>query len=205
MNNQTLIHPDVVRITIHVLSEHGFAGRDLDDAVAEVNARVIEHLEGKRPPQRLRAWQKLVAEAARIFAVQVRGRRASRNARQPAFCRDPEAQASWLPLVDPRGYYETQAQLDVLLDMLADGELPEGSRAILEAVGEGAGVPEAAQKLGLTPAEVRERLRVIRARFFRRLRLHDGLEAALACLELVDGDDEGAAAARTPETEEVES
>lgn len=176
MNNQILIHPTVAHTIARVLAAHRYPKDEIERAIAEVCARALESIEGsRRGPKTVGDWQLHAADIAATYCTDERGLPPCDDidfdvvddAPDPEGPPDPERMLIWCLVGDPRS--QTQRQVAVLLDMLDHGELPEKSREILESLAGGATVPEAGRAVGLHASEVREGLRQMRTRFFRRL------------------------------------
>lgn len=174
MNHQIAIHPTVSHTIARVLSAHGFPKDEIELAIAEVTARAIEAVEGRRRgPKCIDEWQIHCAHTARDYAVE--------HGKTPTRVEidleddypvedgesDPEQLLLWCLFGDPRA--QTKSQIAVLVEMLDRGEMPAMSREILASLGDGRTAEQTAQALGLTTDEVRTRLRQVRTRFFHRL------------------------------------
>jgi DNA-directed RNA polymerase specialized sigma24 family protein len=169
MNNQNVTHPAVVLVIRAVLREHGLQHAELYQGVAVVCARVLESIEGRRGPQRLRGWQLLAARTAEAYAVGEHGAAPVARAVERAVYAEDDETAPFPTQGHPLDSHDGPRQLAVLLQMLDRGELPAQSREILTALGDGIAMPAIASQLGVTEDAVRARLREMRTRYFRRL------------------------------------
>ena len=169
MNKQNVTHPAVVLVIRAVLREHGFEHAELYQGVAAVCARVLETIEGRRGPQRLRDWQRLTARTAEAYAVGEHGKTPVAMAVERAVYADDDETTPFPTQGHPLDSHDGPRQLAVLLQMLDSGDLPAQSREILAGLGDGMPMPAIAGQLGLTEDDVRARLREMRTRYFRRL------------------------------------
>jgi hypothetical protein len=169
MNNQNVTHPAVVLVIRAVLREHGFEHAELYQGVAAVCARILEAIEGRRGPQRLRAWQLLAARTAEAYAVGEHGKAPVAMAVERAVYADADETAPFPVYGHPLASQDGPRQLEVLLHMLDSGELPALSREILAGLGDGTPMRVIASQLGITEDDLRARLREMRTRYFRRL------------------------------------
>jgi hypothetical protein len=182
MNNQNAIHACVRLVAESVLECHGIPEEDLPDSLADVTVRMIEAIEnGADVPRTVGGWQKLAARTAARYAREEHGRPPVGLARHVDFGADEDGDDDGddegEPLDDlvhamldaPATPARTRSQIAVLLGMLEHGEMPPLGREILAALGDGKKVPAIARALGITPDDVRARLRRMRFRFFRRL------------------------------------
>jgi hypothetical protein len=205
MNNQNAIHVAIASTIAAVLEAHGIAQRDLPDAIAAVTARMIEAAETGSTPRSTRAWTKLAQRTAARYAAEEMGRApvavTPRLAAHAYVERDGDAENAeavegvlWALLDNPASPERTRTQIALLGAMLEQGEMPELGREILAGLGDKKKVPAIARALGISPEEVRGRLRAMRTRFFRRLAAVE--EVTTEVLDAVDegggglGDDE---------------
>jgi hypothetical protein len=190
MNNQNAIHL-VVTVTVEgVLKAHGIPQHELKDAVADITVRIIEATEAGSAPRTGQGWQRLAHKTAARYAVEERGCKpvavTLRNAMVEEVARehgDDEAMAFesvlFTLLDNPANPDRTRAQIALLLSMLDQGELPALSREILTGLGDGKPPAAVASSLGITTEDLRERLRTMRTRFFRRLAEVEALTAGV--------------------------
>jgi|SRR5579859_3137602 len=192
MNNQNVIHTAVTTVAHAVLESHGVPREDIEDSLADVTVRMIEAAEAGVAPTSMHGWRKLAEKTAARYAREERGLRPVGEAEHLDFGADEGDDddgdgesargfdAIIGALLDQPGHPDrTQAQIALLLDMLARGEMPELAKEILAQLGDGKKVPAIARALGITADDVRARLRRTRTRFFRRLAAVDGFTTAV--------------------------
>ena len=181
-----MFHSDVTRATTGYLCKHGTLREELYDALAEVQTRALEALEGRSPPKDVDGWQKLLITIARNYLVD-RNKGARVAAKHvPATCEDPDAYPAPVPSGERRDPVDQRRQLQVLHGHVRAGRDAGDGEEILDAVADGVKVPAIGRELGLPAKEVRARLRVMRRKYFRRL-AGMGMLALLIALFAVAG------------------
>ena len=171
-------HRDFVRYVRATLARYGVARRDMEDAIADVQAGAIAAARRKRMPADLEEWKALgVTVAVRQATKRQRKARVARKY-DAGLCEEPDRYLTPTLYWEQRDPVDTKRYLAILKDLFDAGEMPEDGAEIL--LGEADHVPheELAQELGISRKAVGMRLVRMRDKFYARL-------AALGMLVLV--------------------
>jgi len=166
-----IVDPKLVRTLRATLAARGIRNQDLDDAVADIQVRVLERLRVYPPPQDFAGWTKLCNAIAVAYAADAH--RASR--RHGRF---------HLPLVgDADDYAHEEADetahgdpvdrarlAELLQTHVAESHNPDLAFAILEGVANGATHAELSKELGVSEDAIGHRLAGLRKGFRARLK-----------------------------------
>jgi DNA-directed RNA polymerase specialized sigma24 family protein len=162
-------HADVTRPIKTTLRSFGVPKQDLEDGVAEVQTRTLEHLQGKALPEGIEQWVALCTTIARNWRLNEKEKRKTEQKYCTGLCEEPDNYVGIEPRVDRPDDVDARRMVAVLQQMFDAGEMPEKGDEILDCVQAGMTGPETATELGITLDAVRWRLDRMRDAFERRL------------------------------------
>jgi DNA-directed RNA polymerase specialized sigma24 family protein len=162
-------HPDFVRYVRAALARRGFPQRDMEDAIADVQADAISAARRKRMPANLEEWKALGLTIATRRAMKRRRKLKVTRKYDAGLCEEPDRYLTPTLHWEHRDPVDTKRYLTVLKELFDAGEMPEHGEVILQ--GEADEVPheELAQELGISRTAVDNRLSRMRDKFYRRL------------------------------------
>jgi len=162
----------LVRALRCTLAARGIRSQDLDDAVADIQLRMLERLEHNPAPQDLVECTKLCNAIAVAYAADAH-RRSRRRARfDIPIAGDADADdysAEEAGETDLRDPVDLRRLADALQVHIAETNTPDLALAILDGVANGMNHAELSRELGLTEIAVRRRLAALRREFRARL------------------------------------
>ncbi|HEY1691126.1 MAG TPA: hypothetical protein VGG39_03140 [Polyangiaceae bacterium] len=162
-------HKDVVRPIKTTLRSFGVKSQDLDEGVAEVQARTLEYLRGKPMPAEIDEWIALCVTIARNWRLDEKKKAKTDRKYCEGLCEEPEERIGVEPAWDLPELLDARRMLRELEAQFDAGEMPDKGDEILDCVQAGMKNPAIAAELGLTAECVRMRLRRMRDLFEARL------------------------------------
>ncbi|MGH7297639.1 MAG: RNA polymerase sigma factor, partial [Polyangiaceae bacterium] len=161
------VHPDFVARVRGTLVRFG-RRRTLEDDIPEVQTRALEAARvGPMPPD-LPRWKALGRTIAKRYAIDEHLKRQTSKKYDTGLCEEPDAFGP-IEIEGGRDPVDTKRYLAVLKDLFDRGKMPEHGAEILWGEAEDVPQKEIAGETGLTPRQVKQRLRQMRERFARRL------------------------------------
>jgi DNA-directed RNA polymerase specialized sigma24 family protein len=193
-------HPDFVRYVRATLARRGIPQRDMEDAIADVQADAIAAARRKRMPANLEEWKALGVTIATRRAMKRRRKLKVTRKYDAGPCEEPDRFLGPTLHWEQRDPVDTKRYLAVLKELFDSDEMPEDGEHILQ--GEADGVPheELAEELGISPKAVGMRLVRMRDRFYARLATLGMLVLAMLMLFAMWNRDSGDVAAPAPTT-----
>jgi DNA-directed RNA polymerase specialized sigma24 family protein len=162
-------HADVIRPIRTTLRSFGVPKQDLEDGIAEVQTRTLEHLKGKPLPQGIEQWVALCTTIARNWRLKEKEKQQTEQKYCTGLCEDPDEYVGIERPVDRPDDVDARRMVAVLQEMFDGDEMPQLGDEILDCVQAGMNHQKTAVELGLSPETVRKRLARMRDLFGRRL------------------------------------
>jgi DNA-directed RNA polymerase specialized sigma24 family protein len=162
-------HPEVVRPIQTTLRSFGVKKQDLEDGVAEVQTRTLEHLRDKPLPKELEQWVALCVTITRSWRLDEKKKAKTAKKYCEGLCEEPDQHIGIEREVGGRDVLDARRMVRELEAQFDAGEMPEKGDEILDCVQAGMKYPEIAVELGITAETVRMRLRRMRQLFKARL------------------------------------
>jgi DNA-directed RNA polymerase specialized sigma24 family protein len=177
-------HPDVVRAIEGTLCNYGVCRQDLEDAVAEVQTRALEYVQGRQPPCDVAGWTALCVTIAQHWRTDENEKQEYRAQYDEGPTDEADQRTPLEHGAPARDPIDTQRLLEVLAGLFRAGEMPEHGLDILDCKQAGMTYREIGEELGLSRSVVRWRMHVMRKRFLRKLALL-GMMVTLILLALL--------------------
>jgi len=162
-------HADVIHPIKTTLRSFGVRKQDLEDGVAEVQTRTLEHLKGKPLPETLEQWVALCTTIARHWRLKEKEKQATEQKYCTGLCEEPDDYVGIEPPVHRPDVVDAGRMVAALQEMFDAGEMPDKGDEILDCIQAGMSGPKTALELGITLDAVRRRLDRMRELFEKRL------------------------------------
>jgi DNA-directed RNA polymerase specialized sigma24 family protein len=171
MNTHTnaLIHPAVVRAITGILCKFGMRRAELEDGIAEVQARTLEYLRGKPYPEETEEWVALCVTVAKHWRLDENEKLATQKKYCAGLCEDPDEHVGLERAVEGRDVVDAARMIEVLREQFDSEEMPDKGDEILDCMQAGLDYQETSAELGISAEAVRKRLKRMRELFEDRL------------------------------------
>lgn len=167
---ELVCHPKVVSVIRSTLRGCGLRKeQDLEDGIAEVQTRALEHLRDKPVPTEIAEWQALCVKIARHWRIDERRKRKTDQKYCEGLCETPDEHTPCEQVEERRAWEDARRMVGALAEEFDAGHMPEQADEILDCLQAGMGNLETAKALGLTVDAVRMRARRVRKVLERRL------------------------------------
>ncbi len=129
--NTLIVHPAVVTSLRCYLFRHGVDKCDVEDTIAEVQARALQGIEGRKAPADVAGWQAFLITIARNCLADGARQAKTVDKHDDGPCENPDDYAPFLPSGTQRDPIDRKRQFAVLVDMFKKGEMPDRGNEIL--------------------------------------------------------------------------
>lgn len=168
-NAAMLMDAIVTQCTKGTLRSFGVRARDMEDAIAEVRTRALEHVKNKPQPATVEEWAALCVTIAQHWRLDEKKAAKAAKKYNVGLCEDPDDHTALERASEPYERIDAKRMVEVLRQQFDAGEMPEKGEEILDCLQAGMNYKKTAAALGLTPEAVRKRLLRMRKLFEARL------------------------------------
>lgn len=164
-----LVHPRVLASITAALRRQGLRKRDLPDAIAEVQTRVLEWARNNPLPTEIDSVTRVCTTVAINWCIDEARRRDTARPHDMGLCEDPDERLPSAPSVDREHLVDVGRQLEVFLDEVREGRMPPNALEVAVRLAEGKTQAEIAEELATTEASVHRTTANLRKRLRQRL------------------------------------